>query len=503
MGLSDSKSKVLIPLIVAFLSLIVIVVTGWFIGQYYSERVYSALEHNSINSDKMLIITKLIETTQFRSRLTGQILVTEDVFERVDMSHALGEYATQFVMFRNKLMALPLSETERIILAKQMDLINKILPRMSLAIELALTDKHEDTETARNILYKEVIPSQVAMISNFMDILNMLRDDVHQSALNSVASHKITSKVNFILLMIFVISMIVISWLTIRRILSVENNLGAANEELVRLNNIKNDFVSLVSHELRTPLTSIKSFTEILFDDVEDMDLETQKKYLGIIKSEGDRLTRLVSNILDLQKIDANKMEWNDEHVNLNDIVQTSIEAFSGAYTKKNIELNIASVDETLTVLADPDKIKQVMSNLLSNALKFTDHGEVLVSVYSFKIKTRFDSYLSTARVCVSDTGPGVPDEEKLKIFESFHQVDNSATRRKGGSGLGLDICRKIINHYEGDIWVESEPERGSSFYFELPLIKTTKKRIGDTLIELGMITDDQLRIALKEQKES
>ena len=212
-------------------------------------------------------------------------------------------------------------------------------------------------------------------------------------------------------------------------------------------------------------------------DDIDDMDVNTQKRYLSIIDSEGDRLTRLVSNILDLQKIDADKMNWHDEELILNDIAQNSIDAFSGAYHAKNIALNIGIVSENLTVIADADKLKQVFANLLSNALKFTEKGEVLVTVYRHTGKSPSGSKHEMARVSVSDSGSGIPDDQLTKVFDSFHQVDNSDTREKGGSGLGLDICRKIITHYEGNIWVESVLGKGSIFYFEIPLTGVLQKR--------------------------
>lgn len=494
------QSKVLLPLMIAFLAMILMVLLTWLVSFYYSQRVYEVLDHNSENSEKMLIITQLIEIAHFRTRLTGQMLVTQDIFERDDIAQDLDVYATKFSLLRSKLLDLDLSHKEIQILDTQMDLIRIILPKQRLAAELAMSDSPSDIEKAKVLLYQEVIPGQATLINYFMKILNLTRDEVQSSSAKAISTHKNSVNIKLFLIVIFSFFTLLVASITIRRILKIERNFSDANKELTRLNNVKTEFISLVSHELRTPLTSIKSFAEILMDDIEEMDVDTQKRYLSIIDSEGDRLTRLVSNILDLQKIDANKMNWNDENLILNDLAQTSVDAFSGAYKAKNITLNIATINEELTVVADADKLQQVMANLLSNALKFTDEGEVLVSVYQYKVKMKQGKAIDMARVSVVDTGPGIPEDQKLKIFDSFHQVDNTATRKTGGSGLGLDICRKIINHYEGSIWVESEQGKGSNFCFEIPLVKATRKRIGDTLIELGMITDDQLKIALQAQ---
>ena len=496
MKLFCSKSKVLIPLSGAFASLIAVVLIIWFISLYISQGVYTVLEKHTDNSEKSLIITELLQIVHHRTRITGQLLVTKDIFDRDELSQGLDINATRFALHRSKLLSLPLDEVEIEILKKQTQLIRDVLPRQRASVDLAMSEDMADIEKAQKILYDEVIPGQIGINNYFLDILNILKDNIEQSSLDAIATNKNASFINLVLICFFTLITIFVASTTIRRILKIETNFSKANSELTRLNNVKTEFVSLVSHELRTPLTSIKSFAEILMDDIEELDIDTQRRYLSIINSESDRLTRLVSNILDLQKMDANKMNWNDESLIMNEIAQKSVETFSGSYQAKNITLNIATVPDDLTVIADADKLSQIFANLLSNALKFTTQGEVLVSIHQHKDKTGRDMALVT----VSDTGPGIPEDELLKVFDSFHQVDNSATRKTGGSGLGLDICRKIIIHYEGNIWVESELGKGSHFCFEIPLVKATRKKIGDTLVELGMITDEQLKIALESQ---
>jgi len=500
MQILRTKSKVLIPLVGAFASLIILILLSWTVNNYYSQYVYDTLEVNAENSEKMVVLTQLIEMARIRTRLTGQMLVTEDVFDRDEIAQEMEIYASRFSLLRLSLLSLSLSEVEVKILAKQTELIEDILPKQRLAAELAMSEELSDLAEAKRLLYEEVIPRQEQLISYFMRIMRLTRDDIKKSSETAIRSHKSDSNNELAFIVFFTMLIILIASITIKRILCIERDFSDANDELVRLNNVKSEFISLVSHELRTPLTSIKSFAEILLDDIENLDVETQKRYLSIIDAEGDRLSRLVSNILDLQKIDANKMHWKDEQLVLNEVAQKSVDAFSVAYQSKNISLSIAAVPDDLTVIADSDKLRQVFSNLLSNALKFTDEGEVLVSVFKFQVQNSGESSRDMARVTVCDTGVGIPEDQLTKVFDSFHQVDNSATRKTGGSGLGLDICRKIINHYEGNIWVESQPGKGSCFYFEIPLVNATRKRIGDTLIELGMITDDQLQIALQEQ---
>jgi len=200
--------------------------------------------------------------------------------------------------------------------------------------------------------------------------------------------------------------------------------LRKANEELSELNNIKSEFVSIVSHELRTPLTSIKSFAEILEDDFDELDSDTRNKYLSIINSESVRLGNLINDVLDLQKIDAGKTTWNIEAVDLKKLSATTIELFSRSYMDKGLSLNLKVSDDDLVADVDSDKIKQVLTNLLSNAYKFTEQGSVT---------------LELKRVVQKPTVLVVDDDETcLVYFEMFLQG-------KGINVLSCDGAKKAI----------------------------------------------------------
>lgn len=273
--------------------------------------------------------------------------------------------------------------------------------------------------------------------------------------------------------------------------------LERANKELTRLNQVKSDFISIVSHELRTPLTSIKSFAEILLDDADKQDTELRKRYLSIINSESDRLARLISDVLDLQKIDAGKMVWNDEMLDLCEIAQSMVELFASAYRAKGIGLAMYVEGERMLGYAEADKMRQVFSNLLSNALKFSDHGEVKLILRRL---SDTPSGQSINQIIVEDSGIGIPEEELERIFERFYQVDDTQKRKQGGTGLGLAICKDIIEHYAGTITAHSTVGQGSSIVITMPAIEQPRKRLGEVLIELGMLTQEELSSALQQQ---
>ena len=244
-----------------------------------------------------------------------------------------------------------------------------------------------------------------------------------------------------------------------------KEELEKANERLRELDKLKDNFLSTVSHELRTPLTSIKSFAEILLNY--DEDITTQKEFLGIINNECDRLTRLINDFLDLSKIQAGRMQWKTQPVSLESAVRTALTSAQPMIKKENLELILEISPNLPMVLCDADRVVQVMTNLLGNAIKFTPEGGKI----SIKVLPKTDEAgKAMVQVSIADTGLGIAEENFQKIFENFGQVGDILKDRPKGTGLGLPICKKIIEHYGGKIWVESQLGKGSTFCFTLPV---------------------------------
>ncbi|MCG8354575.1 MAG: HAMP domain-containing histidine kinase, partial [Kiloniellales bacterium] len=241
-------------------------------------------------------------------------------------------------------------------------------------------------------------------------------------------------------------------------------SLRAANERLQELDRLKDDFLTTVSHELRTPLTSIRSFSEILFDNPDLADGE-RTKFLGIIVKESERLTRLINQILDLAKMESGRMEWRMADVDLREALQEGIAATSSLLADNAIGLDVRLPQDLPAVHADRDRLIQVGVNLLSNAAKFCDGAAPLVSVQAQQGD-------EGVRVSIDDNGPGVPPDALDKIFEKFQQVEVTPGARPMGTGLGLPISRQIVEYFGGRIWVENRAGRGARFCFTLPLAK-------------------------------
>lgn len=240
--------------------------------------------------------------------------------------------------------------------------------------------------------------------------------------------------------------------------------LREANAQLRQLDRMKDDFISTVSHELRTPLTSIRAFSEMLYEDPE-IDLEQRIKFLGIIVNETVRLSRLINQILDLAKLESGRAEWTVESVDVGEMLGDAADSMAVLFNEKHVSFEIEPCESGLFVLADSDRLIQVMVNLLSNALKFApaDTGYVKVGA---------GGTASEVRVYVSDNGPGIPLEDQNLIFDKFQQGAGTSeflTEKPQGTGLGLPISRQIIEYFHGRLWVESAPGSGTRFVFTLP----------------------------------
>lgn len=274
-------------------------------------------------------------------------------------------------------------------------------------------------------------------------------------------------------------------------------------EEVKKIDKMKSDFLSIVSHELRTPLTSIIGFSKMILrrfnkDLVPSLpgnnkkvakSAEKIKENLEIVFSEGNRLSRLINNVLDLAKIEAGKVEWNISRCSPEDICKSAVNSVRPLADEKNIALSINAEDNLPDINGDHDRLVQVVTNLLSNAIKFTDRGSVTCTIRNLG---------GWVEVRVIDTGIGLRPEDMPQVFEKFKQIGDTLTDRPKGTGLGLPICREIVEAHDGKIWVESEYGVGSQFAF---ILKPTKTGRAITIRKSELINEIKDKLYNKIQK--
>jgi len=247
-----------------------------------------------------------------------------------------------------------------------------------------------------------------------------------------------------------------------------------AKEMAETTSRLMSEFLDMVSHELRTPMTSVQGFAKLIDKSVrkhfeplagEDKKLAKHagriKDNLGIIMSESGRLTELISDHLDLSKLESGRVEWHDDKIVPKELIERARAATHSLFQDDSVDLVVEIEDGLPTFQGDADRLLQVLINLVSNAVKFTDEGAVTCSV------TKRDDDLL---FCVEDTGIGIPEDQQEVVFSKFSQLQTKRSGKPSGTGLGLPISREIITHHNGEIWVESVPGQGSRFCFSIPV---------------------------------
>ena len=230
----------------------------------------------------------------------------------------------------------------------------------------------------------------------------------------------------------------------------------------------KSQFLANMSHELRTPLNAILGYTELILDDIYGDTPERMRTVLKRIESNGRHLLALINDVLDLSKIEPGQLTLSVAEYSLNEVACNVYAAVEPLAAQKNLRFKLEVPPDLPRGRGDEHRLTQVLLNLVGNAIKFTDAGEVRINATAAN---------GSFRVAVADTGPGISAADQGKLFQEFQQADSSITKNKGGTGLGLAISRRIVEMHGGTIWVESEVGKGSTFVFTLPVIAERQAR--------------------------
>jgi len=287
------------------------------------------------------------------------------------------------------------------------------------------------------------------------------------------------------------------------------------NRELEKLERLKSEFISIVSHELRTPLTAIKNSLDIILSGKTGEMTSNMENFINMAKRNVVRLSGIINDLLDLSKIEAGKMDFKFAITTIEPVIEYVITTFSEVAKTKGISIKYLPLNSREEIFADSSRLEQVLTNLVSNAIKFTTEGEIEISTKVIDAKDinydkSFEEEMKNLKgrylqVCVADEGIGIDLKDLNHVFDKFAQIENSLSREAGGTGLGLPIARQLLEAHNGVIWCESEINKGSKFYFAIPLsderrnFMVKKKQIlqkiksnNSTLLTIKVKSDEQ-----------
>jgi len=255
-----------------------------------------------------------------------------------------------------------------------------------------------------------------------------------------------------------------------RELTEKNRRLAQAVERLQEADRVKSNFLATVSHELRTPLTSVIGYSEMLLEGIAGELNDEQREYVRTVMEKGDQLLQLITGILDISRMEAGEMRLDKAPFDLDEVVSVALSTIAPHARRKKLVMSCTVPPALPLVFGDRDKIRQVLLNLLGNAVKFTpEGGKIEVSAALGPLSGAADAPRAV-RVSVRDSGIGVPPEHQKRVFDPFFQVDNSSTREYGGTGLGLSIVKRLVEAHGGAVWVDSEAGKGSAFSFTIPL---------------------------------
>ena len=464
----------------SFLAILLLVAVFAVVGLEMMQTSFTRLDnivHTNIKKTELIHSMRTYARERTVSLQKMVYLSDEEMLEKeLDRVNDLGG---RFANARQELMALGLSEQETAYLEQQAKITQQVRPTQQKIAEYFIFGEKEQ---ARKLLLEQAIPRQDDVFAVLSDFVGYQKSMAALAVEEARHEYRRTAFIMAVLAAILLLVSVGISYFVIIRTTKAEQTLRYQQnhlEELVedrthdlevalsqaqQANIAKSEFLSTVSHELRTPLTSIRGSLGLILNGVKGDLPGKLNDLLAIASNNTERLLFLINDILDIQKIESGNMSFRIQPVDVVDLVQRAVRDDEPYARQAGVKVLIrCATDDVRYTAVDPERIVQVLNNLISNAIKFSPAGGVVEVAVEIEDE-RF-------RLSVTDTGPGIPQEFQHKLFDKFTQADSSDTRRHGGTGLGLSIAKAILEKHGSEILYTTAADRGTTFYFHLPIV--------------------------------
>ena len=461
-----------------FIGLVLFII---FIYGKHLEDINSTLEQTEEFSQKMNLNSKLMEIARARTRLTLELMGLDDPFEKDEINLELDKLAARFARTRVLVLQSHLTEEEKTIFKQHEDIVPVILPAQREAVRLSMIGDEASNKKAKQLVYEVVLPGQTRMIETFSRLIQFEQEQITRLSKSTQDSTQTLLKRNYILTGLILSALTMLSGFVMHRIRKIQNELKNSHQELEqrvemrthqmvkakeaaeKASQAKSEFLANMSHEIRTPMNAIINLSYLALDQKID---GVARDYITKLHHSAENLLGILNDILDFSKIEAGQLQIEKIPFNIQELIDGMLNTFQVTAEKKSLQLVYNSSPlECGDVLGDPLRVRQVLSNLVNNAIKFTNEGFVKLEVSPV---SRNDSQV-TYLFAVTDSGIGISEQQLNTLFSAFQQADNSITRKYGGTGLGLAISRQLIKDMNGEIHVASTPDKGSCFSFTIP----------------------------------